>query len=306
MPLVAPPVSKSFARQSVVILTTPPAAGSGIPTVTEVNAGLFASLHLYNPFRFTPTQNTGEGPRKLGSKFTQTELGQANYPAVEAQYSFLPQELGDAGADGNEVYEPWSRTRSSRSSFSRVSTVRSARCPRRRSPMSSWCSAVSAARVPRVTASLTTTVSRRRWWFRVGSRSLPITSSLPDPCRRPRPSPAECGGRGSPYSATRFGVIVTKTLAELRAESAATPWRQQMKHPVMLPAGKRYVEEITALAVQLEEINVSEAQAGPRKMGQAESTEALEVAARIEELIETSREYELRSLSRRRGPRPSG
>lgn len=105
MPLVTPLVSKSFARQVIVILPDAPAASTGIPTVAEVNAGVFASLHLYNPFRFTPTQNTGEGPRKVGQRFAPTELGQTNYPALEAQYSYLPQEVGTAGADGNEVYE---------------------------------------------------------------------------------------------------------------------------------------------------------------------------------------------------------
>ncbi|HEY0891238.1 MAG TPA: hypothetical protein VGE38_16675 [Nocardioides sp.] len=105
MPLVNPPTVKALGQKAVVILTTPPAAATGIPTVTEVNAGVFGSLHFYGDFNVTPTQNTGEGPKKLGSKFVPTQLGQVSFPAVDAQYSYLPQEVGTPGTDGNEVYE---------------------------------------------------------------------------------------------------------------------------------------------------------------------------------------------------------
>lgn len=105
MPLSLPPTTKSFANKVVVVLDTPPAAATGIPTTVEVNAALFASLHLYTPFEVTPSQNSGEGPRKLGSRFSPTELGMTNYPAVDVQYSYNPQELGTPGADGNELYE---------------------------------------------------------------------------------------------------------------------------------------------------------------------------------------------------------
>ena len=67
MPISLPPTSKSLGRKSVVFLTTPPAAATGIPTTVEVSAALFGSLHLYTPFNVTPNQNTGEGPRKLGA-----------------------------------------------------------------------------------------------------------------------------------------------------------------------------------------------------------------------------------------------
>lgn len=105
MPLSLPPTTKSFANKVVVVLDTPPAAATGIPTTVEVNAALFASLHMYTPFNVTPSQNSGEGLRKLGSKFSPTELGMTNYPAVDVQYSYVPQELGTPGADGNELYE---------------------------------------------------------------------------------------------------------------------------------------------------------------------------------------------------------
>ena len=105
MPIDLPPTDKAHGRKVVVFLDTPPAAGSGIPTLVEVNAGLQASLHLYTPFNVTPTQNTGEGPRKLGSKTAPQENGLVTYPAVEVQGSYLPQSAGTPGAAGNEVYD---------------------------------------------------------------------------------------------------------------------------------------------------------------------------------------------------------
>lgn len=105
MPISLPPTSKSLGRKSVVFLDTAPAATTGIPTTVEVSAALFGSLHLYTPFNVTPTQNTGEGPRKLGATSVPTENGLVNYPAVEIQYSYKPQALGTPGAAGNELYE---------------------------------------------------------------------------------------------------------------------------------------------------------------------------------------------------------
>lgn len=105
MPLVMPPKSTALGKKSVVILTAAPAAASGIPTLTEANAGVFASLHIHGDFNVTPTQNTGEGPRPLGSKFSPTQLGQTNYPATDVQYTYKPQEVATVGTDGNEVYE---------------------------------------------------------------------------------------------------------------------------------------------------------------------------------------------------------
>ncbi|MBM7518272.1 hypothetical protein [Nocardioides nitrophenolicus] len=105
MPISLPPVEKSLGRKVVVFCDTPPAAPTGIPTLTEVNAGLQASLHLYTPFNVTPDQSTGQGPRKLGAKTVPTENGLVTYPAVDVQGSYLPQKLGTPGAVGNEVYE---------------------------------------------------------------------------------------------------------------------------------------------------------------------------------------------------------
>ena len=105
MPISLPPTSKALGRKVVVFLDTPPAAGTGIPTTVEVTAALFGSLHLYTPFNVQPSQNTGEGPRKLGAQSVPTENGLVNYPAVDVQYSYKPQDLGTPGSAGNELYE---------------------------------------------------------------------------------------------------------------------------------------------------------------------------------------------------------
>lgn len=105
MPITLPTTAKALGRKVVVVLDTPPAAGTGIPITTEVNAALFAGLHLYTPFKVTPTENSGEGPRKLGAESSPTSRGLKNYPAVEISYSYMPQDAATPGADGNELFD---------------------------------------------------------------------------------------------------------------------------------------------------------------------------------------------------------
>lgn len=100
-----PPVDSALANQTVVILTTPPAASTGIPTVAEVNAGIFMQGYLYGRFNTTPNQNTSEGPRKLGARTAPIKLGQVTYDAIEISYSYIPQQLGTPGHIGNKAYE---------------------------------------------------------------------------------------------------------------------------------------------------------------------------------------------------------
>lgn len=105
MVLALPPTTKALANTMVVFLTTPPASPSGIPTVTEVNAGLVAQCFIYGQFNPTRTRATGEGPTKLCSDSSPTEAGRRTYEAATVQGSYMPQELGTPGADGNELYE---------------------------------------------------------------------------------------------------------------------------------------------------------------------------------------------------------
>ena len=100
-----PPTTKALANQLIILLTTPPASSTGIPTLAEVNAGLDAQCFIYGVFNVTPTQNTGEGPRKNCRPNAPTNLGMVTYPAAEVQYSYMPQELGTPGHAGNKLYE---------------------------------------------------------------------------------------------------------------------------------------------------------------------------------------------------------
>lgn len=103
--LPMPPTVKSQGNTLYVIHTTPPAAGTGIPTTVEVNAALNAGCYIYGDLDLAVTENTGEGPRKACARVVQTEAGNTNFPPIEVQYSYVPQELGTPGSDGNELYE---------------------------------------------------------------------------------------------------------------------------------------------------------------------------------------------------------
>jgi hypothetical protein len=105
MSLTNPPTVKQLANKTLIVMKTAPAAPSGIPTVTELNAALFASLHVYGNFTMQPQQNSGQGPRKLGNTFVPTQLGTSTFPAIPVQYSYKPQSLGTPGSAGNELYE---------------------------------------------------------------------------------------------------------------------------------------------------------------------------------------------------------
>jgi hypothetical protein len=56
MPLANPVTKKSLGQKAVIVLTTPPAAGTGIPTLAEANAGKVLSLHFYGDFAVTPAR----------------------------------------------------------------------------------------------------------------------------------------------------------------------------------------------------------------------------------------------------------
>lgn len=106
MPLDNPPTASALGQRAVIILDPADVtATTGIPTLAEANGGLFASLHFYGSLRPVPTQNTGEGPKKMGSKFSPTKLGRVTFPSVDAQFSYLPQKVATPGTEGNEAYE---------------------------------------------------------------------------------------------------------------------------------------------------------------------------------------------------------
>lgn len=104
MPVTMPPVTKSLGNKVVIVLDTAP-ANPAAPTKAELNAGLFATCHIYGTLTAQPTQNTGTSPAKLCSKDEDPALGRVNWPTFDVQYSRVPQELATPGADGNELYE---------------------------------------------------------------------------------------------------------------------------------------------------------------------------------------------------------
>lgn len=100
-----PEVDKAQSNRLFVILTTPPTAPDGIPTTTEVNAGLNAGCYLYGGMSTTPTQNSGQGPAKWCVASTPTRLGDYTYPPFSIQYSYKQQLLGTPGDPANALYE---------------------------------------------------------------------------------------------------------------------------------------------------------------------------------------------------------
>lgn len=104
MPISMPPTTNSYANQVMVVLDTPP-ANPLLPTLAEINAGLFISCHTYGSTNIQPEQSTGQGPRKSCTRVVPTELGSVTFPAIEVQYSYVPQEMGTPGAAGNEAVE---------------------------------------------------------------------------------------------------------------------------------------------------------------------------------------------------------
>lgn len=104
MAVSLPPTTTALGNQPIIVLDTPPASPAA-PTKAELNAGLFAQCLIYGRLNAQPTQNTGEAPRKGCSKVQDQRLGLVTYPAFEIQYSYMPQDLGTPGSDGNELYE---------------------------------------------------------------------------------------------------------------------------------------------------------------------------------------------------------
>lgn len=104
MPITMPPTTNSYAAQVMVILSTPP-ANPLQPTLVEINAGEFLACHAYGAANVQPEQSTGQGPRKSCTRVVPTELGSITYPAIDIQYSYMPQEMGTPGAPGNEAIE---------------------------------------------------------------------------------------------------------------------------------------------------------------------------------------------------------
>jgi hypothetical protein len=104
MPLSMPTTIKSQGNSLLIVLPTPPVSLTA-PTKAELNAGKFITCHIYGSWSITPSQNTGEAPRKACSTIVGQQLGNVTYPPIEIQYSYVPQALGTPGSAGNEAFE---------------------------------------------------------------------------------------------------------------------------------------------------------------------------------------------------------
>jgi hypothetical protein len=75
------------------------------PTLAEMNAGIIISCYLMPDWDgFTGTQNKGESRRFCSRKSLQ-QLGRSTDEVAPLMYTYLPQELGTPGTEGNELYE---------------------------------------------------------------------------------------------------------------------------------------------------------------------------------------------------------
>ena len=93
------------AEGRVKAVFVPALADPTSPTVTEATAGTNVSCFLMPDWDgVTPTQNTGED-RRFCSRQTFTRLGRVQYEVAPLMYTYLPQQVGTPGNEGNEAYE---------------------------------------------------------------------------------------------------------------------------------------------------------------------------------------------------------
>jgi hypothetical protein len=80
-------------------------ASSGAPTAAEITAGVKLTCYLPTPWEgITAEQAKGEQTRMCLNESFEV-LGKTSYSVADMTYTYVPQELGTPGEDGNEVYE---------------------------------------------------------------------------------------------------------------------------------------------------------------------------------------------------------
>lgn len=102
---VTPATQQTYAKKVIAVLDAAPANPQS-PTLAELNAATFIQCHIYGDWlASTPEQSVVSGNRKMCSTTTPQLLGTVTYAVNEITYSYLPQEMGTAGAAGNEAIE---------------------------------------------------------------------------------------------------------------------------------------------------------------------------------------------------------
>lgn len=75
------------------------------PTAAEMTAGVIITGHLMPGWEgFAGTQNKGDD-RRFNSRETFQRLGRVAHEIAPLTYTYVPQELGTAGYEGNKIYE---------------------------------------------------------------------------------------------------------------------------------------------------------------------------------------------------------
>lgn len=104
MPVLLPDTTKSFGAQSLVVLTTEPATPAAA-TTTEITAGENITCHMVGDWWPTAATSKVAKQRKMCQTKTSTTLGETTWDTPRLMYTYNPQELDSAGAEGNEAYE---------------------------------------------------------------------------------------------------------------------------------------------------------------------------------------------------------
>lgn len=99
MSVTYPEAVSANGRKKVVILTSEPTSESAVK-VSEIAAGVEATMYFLGNFAPSGSQNKGNGPRRVGERSQLQRLGNATYESPTLAYVHDPQ-----GADADEVNE---------------------------------------------------------------------------------------------------------------------------------------------------------------------------------------------------------
>lgn len=104
MPVTIPESTSSFGNLSLVILSAEPTSLTAV-TTAQITAGVNVTCHMFGDWLPTATTNKVDRQRRMCQTKTTQALGTTTHETPALQYSYNPQSVGDAGADGNEAYE---------------------------------------------------------------------------------------------------------------------------------------------------------------------------------------------------------
>lgn len=104
MPITAPPTTGSYGNMSLVVLSSVPANLSAI-ALAAITAGKNISCHHLGDWLPTATTEKVTAKRAMCQTTVPQRLGSTTHETPDFQYYFNPQQVGTAGAPGNEAYE---------------------------------------------------------------------------------------------------------------------------------------------------------------------------------------------------------